>query len=123
MADGHAYEVDKRGRTWRQWLLGKSPEPATTFGPPQAAKLASDKGYVVSGEPAAKKKHYTVMAAKDGKSYELQVHRDGTIDQQIAFGATDARKLAVDKGYGVTTDPVPMKGHFRVAAMTGRQTI
>lgn len=119
MADGSAFVVDKRGRTWREWLLGKTAEPAGPFGPAQATKIATDKGYLVSGEPVAKKKHFEVMAAKDGKTYELKVHRNGKIDQETVFRAAEARKLATDKGYEVTTDPVPMKKHFRVAAMKG----
>jgi len=53
---------------------------------------------------------------KDGRNYELQVHRDGKIEERVAFGAADAKKLALDKGYQLTGDLVPMKEHFRVAA-------
>lgn len=118
LANGHAYEVGKRGRSWREWLVGKSaPEPTGSFGAAEAKKFATEKGYQVSGEPVATKKHFSVMAAKDGRSYELQVHRDGKVEQRLAFGAAEAKKLAVDKGYQLTTDPVPMKKHFRAAAM------
>lgn len=116
MSDGKAFVIDKRGRSWTEWLLGKSPQPATTFSAAQATKVATDKGYQVSGEPVAKKKHYALMATKDGKSYELDIHVDGRIDEKAAFTATDARKLAKDKGYELNADPVPVKKHFRAAA-------
>ena len=123
MADGSAFVVDKRGRSWREWLLGKAPESAAQFGPALASKIATDKGYQVSGEPVAKKKHYEVLAAKDGKTYDLKVYRDGKIDQEAAFKAAEARKLAVDKGYEVTTDPLPVKRHFRVVATKGGKPV
>ena len=117
LANGHAYVVDRRGKSWREWLVGKrTPEATGTFSPAEAKKFATEKGYRVSGEPVARKRHFTVMAAKDGKDYELQVYRDGRVDPRVAFGAAEAKKLAIDKGYQLTAEPVPMKRHFRAAA-------
>jgi hypothetical protein len=95
LANGHAYQMDKGAKGWREWLTGsRAAEPAGSFGPADARKLAADKGYQVSGGPLATKKHFTVTAAKDGKNYELQVHHDGKIEPSVAFGAVEARKLA-----------------------------
>jgi hypothetical protein len=117
LADGHAYEVGKRGRNWREWLgIRPAAAPIGPFGPAEAKKLATEKGYQVSGEPVATKEHFTVIASKDGKNYELHVHHDGKIEQPVPFGTAEAKKLAADKGYQLTGDPVPMKEHFRAAA-------
>jgi hypothetical protein len=116
LADGHAYKVGPRG-TWGDWLLGRpAPGPVAAFGPAEAKKFATDKGYEVTGTPIATKEHFAVMATKAGSKYELAVHRDGRIDPRVAFGAAEAKKLALDKGYQLTSDPVAMKEHFRVAA-------
>ena len=118
LADGHAYEVDKRGRGWGEWMFGKrAAGQAGPFGPVEAKKLAADKGYQVSGEPVAMKKHFRVMASKDGKSYELQVHRNGRVEERVAFGAAEAKKLAADKGYQLKGEAEPVRRHFRAAAM------
>lgn len=117
MADGKAYEVDKRSKSWREWIMGKpAAESKGPFGPTDAKKFAAEKGYQVSGEPVATKKHFSAMGTKDGKSYELRIHRSGKVEQDLAFGAAEAKKLATDKGYQLTADPVPMKKHFRAAA-------
>jgi hypothetical protein len=117
MADGQAYEVDKRSKSWREWIMGKpAADSMGSFDAAEARKFAADKGYQVSGNPVATKKHFRVMAAKDGKNYELRIHRNGKVEQNLAFGASEAKQLATDKGYQVTADPVPMKKHFRAAA-------
>jgi hypothetical protein len=62
------------------------------------------------------RKHFIINAKKDGKSYELHVRRNGNIDPRLAFGAMEAKKLALDKGYQLSAEPTPVKKHFRVAA-------
>ena len=120
LANGHAYVVDKRGVSWREWLVGKrAPEAAGYFGPAEARKIASERGYQVSSEPVATKKHYAVTAAKDGRNYDLQVHRDGRVEPRPAFGAAEAGKLAVDNGYQLTGAPLPVRKHFRATAAKG----
>jgi hypothetical protein len=123
LSDGHAYELGKPGKTWREWLGGTpSPDAMGFFGPTEAKKLASEKGYQVSGDPVPAKKHFRVMASKDGKNYELDVHRDGNIIEHLAFGVAEAKKLAADKGYELTGEPVATKKHFRVSATKGGKT-
>ena len=57
LADGHAYEMHKRTQSWREWLVGKrTPEATGPFGAAEARKIATDKGYQVTGEPVATKK-------------------------------------------------------------------
>jgi hypothetical protein len=120
LADGHAYEVSKPGATWREWLTGmRPPESPGAFGSVEARNVATEKGYQVSGEPVATKKHFTVMATKDGKNYELQVHRNGRIEERQAFSEAEAKKLASDNGYQLTSDPVATKRHFRATATKG----
>lgn len=117
MGDGHAYTVDKPGKSWREWLTGnRTPVAKPSFDPAQARNLATGKGYQVSGEPVAMRRHFKVMAAKDGKNYELLVHRDGRIDARPAFGVAEANKLAADNGYKTTAEPVQTRRHFSVAA-------
>lgn len=82
----------------------------------EVKKLVTDKGYQVSGEPVPTKRHFSVMATKDGKSYDLQVHRDGKVEERLAFGPAEAKKLATDKGYQLKADAVPVKKHFRANA-------
>jgi hypothetical protein len=123
MADGHAYEVRKNGKTWREWLTGKSaPESAILFGAEQVKKIAADAGYTVSGEPQETEKHFAVLGAKDGSNYDLQVHRDGRILAMPAFGVTEAKKLAADKGYSLTGEPVAIKKHYRASATKDGKT-
>lgn len=42
---------------------------------------------------ALKKEHFRVAATKDGKPYEIDVHRDGKIVEHTPFSPEDAAKL------------------------------
>lgn len=88
----------------------------TAFSAEQAKKLATDAGYQVSGEPVPEKKHYQLTASKDGKSYELDVHRDGNIKADAAFSADDAKALATGKGYQLSGEPTREKKHYVATA-------
>lgn len=115
LADGNAYEVDKRGESWREWLLGKpAPDGRSSFASADAKKLAAEKGYQVTGEPAATKKHFTAMASKDGKNYEIDLHRNGKIVERTPFGLAEAKKLVTDNGYELIGEPRPVKKHFEL---------
>ena len=111
LSDGHAYTVGKNGRTWREWLTGGKPNSVAQgpFGPAEAKKVATDAGYTVSGEPSPNMRHFKVMASKGGKDFDLQIFRDGRLDPQPRFGMSEAKKIATDKGYQLTADPVAAK--------------
>lgn len=116
LADGKELDVAKDKKSWREWLLGEDSGKHATFTADDAKKLASDKGYTLQGEPVAEKKHFKAKATKDGKSFDIDLHRDGKIIAETAFGVEDAKKLAKDKGYTLTGEPVAEKKHFAAKA-------
>lgn len=111
LGDGKVYEV-KKEQTWMEWLTGKKPAAAGTFTADEAKRIAADKGYSLSSEPVAEKKHFVANASKDGKSYEIDIHADGRIVPNEQFGVAEAKKLAADKGYTLTSEPKPERKHF-----------
>ena len=48
------------------------------------------------------------------KKIEGMQHRDGNVGEQLAFGATEAKKLATDKGYEPLVEPRPVDEHFEL---------
>lgn len=122
LADGKKFEVSKDKKTWREWLLGEDSNKKKTFTLDDAKKLAIDNGYTLQGDPVAEKKHFTAKATKDGKSFDIDLHRDGKIVTEAAFGPDDARKLATDKGYALQGDPVAKKKHFTAKATKDGKT-
>jgi sporulation protein YlmC with PRC-barrel domain len=48
------------------------------------------------------------------KKIEEMQHRDGNVGEQLAFGATEAKKLATDKGYEPLVEPRPVDEHFEL---------
>lgn len=111
LSDGKIYEVSKK-KTWFEWLTGKPAAVATPFTKEEAKKIATDKGYVVTGDLTPDKKHYVGVASKSGKSLEIDVHRDGKIEESVAFGIPEAKKVASDKGFVLTSEPIPYKKLF-----------
>ena len=116
LADGKKLEVSKDTKTWREWLLGEDDSKNKAFTVDEAKKLAASQGYTLQGEPIAKKKHFTAKATKDGKSFDIDLHRNGKIVAEAAFGVDEAKKLATDKGYTLQGDPVAEKKHFTAKA-------
>lgn len=116
MSGGETYVIRER-RGWIDWLTARERAPAPgPYSAADAAKIAAGKGYTISGEPVADKRHYVAAATKDGKSYEIDIHRDGNVVAKPAFAVGDARKLATDKGYTLSGDPVRQDKHFTVSA-------
>lgn len=118
LADGRKVEVGKDKKTWTEWLLGDDKDDGKPFTVTDAKKVASDKGYVLTGEPVSEKKHFVAAATKDGKTVEIDIHRDGEIKEHMAFTADDAKKAAIAKGYDVIGTPDAVKKHFE---MLGRK--
>ena len=119
LADGRKVVVVNDRQSWKEWLLGYNKDDDRTFTAADAKKLATDKGYVLQGEPVADKKHFTATATKDGKTLEIALHRDGRIDEEPVFTAVEAKKLATDKGYTLQGEPVAEKKHFTANATKG----
>ena len=89
-------------------------ERRVAFGAEEAKKLAADKGYQLTGEPVRMKGHFRAAATKDGKAYEIDLHRDGDIVRHTPFGPQEARKLVADKGYELIGEPRPVDHHFEL---------
>ncbi len=120
LSDGHTFTTGKSGRTsqtWREWITGKpAPGAGLAFGPAEAKTFATKAGYALNSEPETMKGHFKVAATKDGKNVDLHVFKDGRLEPLPMFGMVEAKKLAADKGYQLTTDPVATNQHFRVSA-------
>ena len=121
LSDGRTFETGKK-QSWYEWMTGKKPAPEGAFTAAEAKTIAIGKGYALAADPVSEKKHFTTMASKDGKSYELNIHRDGNVEAKEAFGMAEAKKFAVDQGYTLSTDPTPEKKHFKAMATKGGKT-
>lgn len=121
LADGKVYEIKKK-KSWMEWMTGKTAADAGPFSADAAKKLAVGKGYTLTSEPVSKKKHFVAAATKDGKAVEINIHADGNIDEAALFGATEAKKLASDKGYTLTSEPVAEKKHFTATGTKAGKT-
>jgi len=84
------------------------------FGVDEAAKQATAQGYAVTGNARPVGKHFRTAATKDGKAYDLDIHRDGKIVAMPPFGAADAKKLVSAKGYELIGEPLPVDEHFEL---------
>lgn len=81
-----------------------------------AKKQATDKGYALTGDPKPLLKHFRAQATKDGKPYELDIHRDGRIEAMTPFGVTEAKMLVTAKRYEMVGEPRAVDEHFEVLA-------
>ncbi len=121
VGDGRTITIAKDRKTWRQWFLGEDKSPTKPFTVVDARTLAISKGYVVSDDPVANKKHFISRATKDGVTYDLVLHRDGRIDTQKAFLMADAKTQIAAKGYDVIGEPTLVKKHFEALALRGSE--
>lgn len=112
LADGKKVEVAKDKTTWKEWLLGEDDGGDKTFTADDAKKLATDKGYALQGDVTADKKHFVARATKDGKTFDVEMHRDGTINEMAAFSMDDAKKTILAKGYELVGEPQKVSQHF-----------
>lgn len=87
-----------------------------SFDASDAKKQATEKGYTLTGEPRPLRKHFRALATKDGKPYELDLHRDGRIEAMAPFGMTQAKDLVTTKGYELVGEPRAVDEHFEVLA-------
>jgi hypothetical protein len=58
-----------------------------SFGPMEAAAMARAAGYELIGDPQPHKKHFEAVATKDGRTFDIHVHRDGRVDPKRDLGA------------------------------------
>jgi len=102
----------KDKQTWREWLLGDDDDDKP-FTEADARRIAGEKGYKLSGDLVAEKRHFTGMATdKDGKTVSVDIHRDGDIKAEVPFTAADAKASAEKAGYALVGDLVQEKKHF-----------
>jgi hypothetical protein len=118
LANGQAYTIAKKTRTWREFVTGTAAKPdgKAVFGSAEAKNIATTAGYAVATEPVSEKKHFAVQANKDAKAFDLKIFRDGRVDAKPAFGAVQAKAAATAKGYVVTGEPVQLRDQFTMAA-------
>jgi len=79
-----------------------------------AKKLAADNGYGLTSDLRPEKKHFVATGTKNGMTYELDIHRDGSIKEHAVFSAAQAMKIAADDGYAVIAEPRREKKHFQL---------
>lgn len=115
LSDGRMLDVNRK-KTWYEWLTGKAPAAAAAFGPDEARKIATAKGYTITAGPTPQKAHFTASATKDGKSYEIDIHRDGRVVADTVFDADAARKTLAAKGYTASGELTRKDKHFTVVA-------
>ena len=68
------------------WIVEHMP-----FGPAEATKLVSDRGYELVGELRPVDEHFELLAKRDGKFYELHAHRDGKLVRARLVDASDPK--------------------------------
>ncbi len=113
--DGKLYEVNKP-KTWSEWLLGKEPATTTSYAPGDAKKIAEGKGYSLTSDLKPERSHFVANATKDGKPFEIEIHRDGRIVADREWTAVQARDLALQKGYVLVGQPSQEMKHFTASA-------
>ncbi|MFN3867922.1 MAG: hypothetical protein ACK4MF_02515 [Hyphomicrobiaceae bacterium] len=97
--------------------------PFGVWGEADARRMASERGFEVSGPLVAEKRHFTGTAVdRDGRSLRIDIHRDGNIKVKSAFLAGDAARAAEAAGYRVVGDLIPEKKHFAAHAVRGEAT-
>jgi hypothetical protein len=118
LANGQAYTITKKTRTWREFVTGTAAKPdvKAAFGSAEAKNIATTEGYNVAADPVPEKKHFAVQATKDAKAFDLKIFRDGRVDAKPAFGAVQAKATATARGYVVTGEPVRLRDQFTMAA-------
>lgn len=119
LADGKKIEVAKDKTSWKEWLMGDNDDADKLFTADDAKKLATDKGYTLSGNIAADKKHFVASATKDGKPVEVELHRDGSVKEVPMFGPAEAKTNIASKGYEVFSDLIPVRKHFEALGEKG----
>jgi hypothetical protein len=125
LANGQAYTIAKKTRTWREFVTGTPAKPDVTaaFGNTEAKNIATKAGYTLATEPVSEKKHFAVEAVKDTKAFDLKIFRDGRIDAKPAFGVVQVKAAATAKGYVVTGEPVRLRDQFTMAATKNAKTV
>lgn len=82
LAVGGAPAVELRDSDgWWDKLTGNDDDDKP-FGPEEAKAIVTKAGYEVVGEPRREKKHFEVLAKKDGKFFEVHAHRNGKVKHE-----------------------------------------
>ncbi|MBJ7544923.1 hypothetical protein JDN41_15320 [Rhodomicrobium udaipurense] len=120
-SNGQTYRLGE-GKSWADWLLGRNDAEERPYTSADARKIATDKGFTLTSDPTPDKRHYVATATKDGKTWEIDIHRDGNIVEQTPFAVADAKRIATDKGFTLTSDLVAEKKHFTATATKNGKT-
>ncbi len=92
VAVGDAAAVEIPGsKSWWERLTGSDKEDKTPFGPEEAKAVVTKAGYEPIGDPKPEKKHYEVLAKKDGKFYEVHAHRNGDVKHERVVDASNQK--------------------------------
>ena len=79
-------------KSWWQRLTGRDGKKAKASFSAEQAKVEIEKaGYTTVGQPTPLKRHFEVLAKKDGKFFEVHAHRDGKVNQVRSVEASDPR--------------------------------
>lgn len=88
VGDGQPIELHK---SWWDKLTGKDDKSETAFTPEDAKAIVTKAGYVPVGEPRPEKKHFEVLAKKDGNFVEVHAHRNGDVKHERPVDASNPK--------------------------------
>jgi hypothetical protein len=90
VADQPAVELPGQESLWQR-LTGSGQTDKVSLTPQMAKDMVGKAGYEVVGEPRPEKKHFEVLARKDGQFYEVHAHRNGELKGIHAVDAKDPK--------------------------------
>lgn len=94
---GNASPVELHDASWWDKLTGSHDGKHAKFGPEEAKAVVSKAGYEPVGDPRPEKKHFEVLAKKDGKYFEVHAHRNGDVKHERPVDASNAKWGALIK--------------------------
>lgn len=97
VAVGGTSLVELHSASWWDTLTGGGDEKHPKFSPDDAKAIVTKAGYEPIGDPRPKKKHYEVLAKKDGKYVEVHAHRNGDVKHERPVDATNGKWAALIK--------------------------
>lgn len=91
VAVGSAAAVELQDKSWWDKLTGGGDDKNAKFGPEEAKAIVAKAGYEPVGEPQPEKKHFEVLAQKDGKYFEVHAHRNGDVKHERVVDASNSK--------------------------------
>lgn len=96
VADKPPVELPGQKSLWQR-LTGAEPKDKVALTPAMAKDMVTKGGYEVVGEPRPEKKHFEVLAMKDGHYYEVHAHRNGELKGIRSVDSKDPKWAALIK--------------------------